>query len=333
MSVSYAVDFALSSSWAPTRRCWWRAPARGASARSRPGLAARTSGRRSAWRRWCSPVKAAGWVYTGLGGPATLHALHAPHDSQAARRRGDGLFRVQHGARRHRHRAVDQAVDHACLEPELPVERAELLLRRRRRGHRGGGRRARRLLDGAAHGRPGLSDLPDLQGLHGPHPGSAAARAAGLRPASRDHRSAGAGDRRQGSDGPEPHPPRAGLRGGPRQGARHARDRNPGRQNRGAASRHRQAGGARAHPVQAGSAHAGGVPEDPHPPAGRRGNHQRRALSLSGRPVDPEPSRAVGRKGISHRPQGPTRSRSARASCRWSTISTRRCRNGRTTSR
>ena len=61
-------------------------------------------------------------------------------------------------------------------------------------------RRPRRLLGGAAHLRAALSHLPHLQGLHGPHRGRAAARAADLGPAPGDDRSAGARDRRQGSD-------------------------------------------------------------------------------------------------------------------------------------
>ena len=60
---------------------------------------------------------------------------------------------------------------------------------------------------------------------------------------------------------------------------RHVRQRDPGRQDRGAAARHRQARRARAHPVEAGPADAGRVPEDPHPSAGRRRDHQRRARS------------------------------------------------------
>ena len=52
-----------------------------------------------------------------------------------------------------------------------------------------------------------------------------------------------------------------------------------GRQDRGAASRHRQAGRARAHPVEAGSAHAGRVPEDPHPSRSRRRDHRGGAVS------------------------------------------------------
>ena len=101
------------------------------------------------------------------------------------------------------------------------------------------------------------------------------------------------------------------------------RDRDPGRQDRGAAARHRQAGGARAHPVEARAADAGGVPEDPHSPAGRRRDHQRRAVPLSGGAAHPEPPRAVGRQGLSGRPARARRSRSARASCRSSTTSTR----------
>ena len=75
--------------------------------------------------------------------------------------------------------------------------------------------------------------------------------------------------------------------------------RDSGRQDRGAAPRHRQARRARAHPVEAGTADAGRVPEDPHPPAGRRRDHQRRAVPLSGGAAHPEPSRALGRQGLS----------------------------------
>ena len=99
----------------------------------------------------------------------------------------------------------------------------------------------------------------------GTHPGSAAARAAGVRPAPGDDRSARARHRREGSDRAEPHPPRPGLRRGPGARARDVGQRDPGRQDRGAAARHRQARRARAHPVEARAAHPGGVPEDPHP--------------------------------------------------------------------
>ena len=73
--------------------------------------------------------------------------------------------------------------------------------------------------------RAALPDLPHLQGLHGPHRGRAAPRAADLGPAPGDHRSAGARHRRQGSDDADAHPPRAGLRGGAREGRRPAAER------------------------------------------------------------------------------------------------------------
>ena len=82
---------------------------------------------------------------------------------------------------------------------------------------------------------------------------------------------------------------------------RHVGKRNPGREDGGAAARHRQAGRPRAHSLEAGPAHAGRVPEDPDPPAGRRGNHRRRAVPVSCRAADSEPSRAVGRQGLSGR--------------------------------
>ena len=72
--------------------------------------------------------------------------------------------------------------------------------------------------------RAALSDLPHLQGLHGPHRGRAAARAADLGPAPGDHRGAGARDRRQGSDDAAAHPPRAALRGRSGEGRRPAAD-------------------------------------------------------------------------------------------------------------
>ena len=80
--------------------------------------------------------------------------------------------------------------------------------------------------------------------------------------------------------------------------------RDSGGEDRGPAPRHRQAGGARAHPVEARSAHPGRVPEDPHPPAGGRRNHQRGAVPLPGRAAHPQPPRALGRQGLSAGTQG-----------------------------
>ena len=90
----------------------------------------------------------------------------------------------------------------------------------------------------------------------GPHRRRAAARRGDGRPAPGHHRGAGAGHRRQGSDRADAHPPRAGVRGGPGARARHDRQRDPGREDRRPAARHRQARRARAHPVQARTADA-----------------------------------------------------------------------------
>ena len=53
-----------------------------------------------------------------------------------------------------------------------------------------------------------------------------------------------------------------------------------------------------------GPADPGGIPEDPHSSAGRRRNHQRRAVPVSGGAADPQPPRAVGWQGLSERPEG-----------------------------
>ena len=84
-----------------------------------------------------------------------------------------------------------------------------------------------------------------------------------------------------------------------------SRERDSGRQDRGAAARHRQARGARAHPVEARAADAGGVPEDPHP--SRRSAREIIAavpFPVSGRAADPEPPRALGRQRLSAGSEG-----------------------------
>ena len=102
---------------------------------------------------------------------------------------------------------------------------------------------------------------------------------AALGAASRDDRGAGARHRRQGPDGTS-HMRRVQVYAA---GLAEAIGMSPsecracdGR----AAARHRQARRARAHPVEAGPADAGGVPEDPDPPAGRRRDHRRRAVPV-----------------------------------------------------
>ncbi|PYQ83029.1 MAG: hypothetical protein DMG03_15690 [Acidobacteria bacterium] len=149
---------------------------------------------------------------------------------ETARRRRDGVLRLQHRARRDGDWTIDQAVDRPRVEREFPVERAGLFRRRRRRGGRDDGRVSRRVLVRRARGRAAVSDLPHLQGVHGPHPRSAAARRAGVGPAPRDDRGARAGHRREGSDGAEPHPARAGVR-------RRTRARSAWRKTRSRASR------------------------------------------------------------------------------------------------
>ena len=247
-------------------------------------------------------------------------------DGQAAGRRGVRLLRVQHGAGGDRHRVVDRTAGRRRVERELPLERAELLRRR-------AGRRRRLpdhqpfgfgLLAGPARGRAPLPDVPQLQGLPGPHRGRAAARAARSptctwRP-SRRWRSPST---------PRIRPPRR-TSGACRCTRRASRARLAmsdndiqRRQDGRAAARHRQARRARAHPVEARPAHAGGIPEDPDPPAGGRRDHRRGAVSVPGRAAHPEPPRAVGRQGVPGGAEGRGRSRSARASSPSSTTSTR----------
>ncbi len=263
MSVSYAVDFAsllllgpaqttviaVTSAWS---QCTFR-------------MRQPTSTYRTLFSMACLAVtvQAAGWVYLRLGGVPGAIGEPLAGEVAAAGRRGDDLFPLQHRPHLGGDRPLHPAALDLDLERELPVERAELL-RRGRRGvlHRRIGAAVRPLVRGA-DGRAAVPDLPHLQGLSGAHRRRTAPRAGDVGPASGDHRSAGAGDRRQGSDRAEPHPPRPGLRRRHRPRPRDAGQRDPGREDRRAAARHRQAGGARTHPVEARTAHPGGVPEDP----------------------------------------------------------------------
>ena len=229
----------------------------------------------------------------------------ARRDGETAARRGRRVLPLQHGARRHGDRLLDAPEHLQGLEREFSVERAQLFRRRSRGGRRVDcHRRHDELLDRAACRASAVSDLSQLQDLSGPHRRRAAARAGSLRPAPRHDRSARARDRREGSHGQVAHPPRAGVCRGARESDRHVGERDSGRQDRGAAARHRQACGARAHPLEAGPAHAGRVPEDPHPPAGRRRDHRGRAVPVSCRAAHPEPPRAMGRQGLPCRHEG-----------------------------
>ena len=191
--------------------------------------------------------------------------------------------------------------------------------RRRVAGHR-----ASALLAGAARRRAALPHLPHLQGLPRPHRGRAAARARRWRTCTWRRskrwrsRSTRRIRRRSRTSGACRSTPPALARG-----ARHVRERDPGRQDRGAAARHRQARRARAHPVEAGPADAGRVPEDPRPPAGRRRDHQRRAVPVSRWRRSSSATTSAGTARAIRRASRARRFRSARASCRSSTTSTR----------
>ena len=185
------------------------------------------------------------------------------------------------------------------------VERARL---RRRRGRGRGGigalRDAQRGPDPAGAD-SAVSDPPDLRALLRSRGYRAGPRARDVRSAPGDGRGARAGHRRQGPDGDVAHPPGAGLRGRHCPGDGHGGAGSPGPADRRAAARHRQAGRARAHPVEAGPADAGRVPADAGPSAGRRGDHRARALPVPRGADHPEPSRALGRQGLSERTLGP----------------------------
>ena len=278
MSVSYAVDFASLLLLGPNETMIVAAASAYSQCTFR--IKERNPLHRTLFSMACLviTVQAAGAAYHLLGGVAG--PVRSGDAAQAARRRRDDLLRRQHAGHRHGDRAVHQPGDLQGLERELPLERAELLRRRRR----GGGRHVDGhgmvgALDHAARRGAALPDLPHLQGLSRTHRGRAAPRARDGRPAPGDDRSAGARDRRQGSDVAVAHPARAALRRVGREGARHVGQRRPGREDGGAAARHRQARRAGAHPVEARAADARGVPEDSRASEGRRGHRQLGAVS------------------------------------------------------
>ena len=159
-------------------------------------------------------------------------------------------------------------------------------------------------LDYAAGRRAAVSDLPHLQGLPRADRRRAAPRARDGRPASRDDRSARPRHRRQGPDVAVAHPARAALCRLGRQSARHVGQRCAGRENGCAPARHREARRAGAHPLEARAVDARGVPEDSRPSEGRRRHRQLGSVPLPGRAAHPEPSRALGRQGLSDGTQG-----------------------------
>ena len=220
MSVSYAVDFASLLLLGPHETMFVAA----GSAFSQCSLNKKE--RNPLYRTLFSiaslviTVQGAGLAFRLLGGDRFGDAVHRARPSAGGRR--DGLLPAEHRPHRDGDRAVDARQHPDDLAQQLPVERAQLLRRRRHRGARGIAGGARRLLGGALHVRAALSHVSHLQGVHGAHRGRAAPRAADIGPAPRDDRSAGAGDRRQGSDDAAAHPAGAGLRGRSREGGRAA---------------------------------------------------------------------------------------------------------------
>ena len=92
----------------------------------------------------------------------------------------------------------------------------------------------------------------------------------------------------------------------------------------GAAARRRQHGSARAHPVEARRADAGGIRTGQDPPARRRGDSAQRAVRRAGRGAGALPSRTLGRARLSRRGCAAPTFPSARASSR-SPTATARC--------
>ena len=236
---------------AATRRCSSRRRARTASARSASRNATRRTARSSAWRAWCSPCRRRARVYTLLGGvPGDLRLAAASRSRSSAPPRPTSSINTL---------TIATAIALSTRQSILKVWNENFLWSAPSyfvgagvgRCCRPGWCSTRRALAGGARDGAALPDLPHLQGLSRPHRRRAAARPRDGGPAPRDDRSAGAGHRREGSDLAVAHPPRAALRDRGRARARHVRERHPGREDGGAAARHRQARGARAHPLEA----------------------------------------------------------------------------------
>ena len=189
--------------------------------------------------------------------------------------------------------------------------RAGLLRRGRRRDVRGGRDEHAGSLAGALRrGAPG-PDLPQLPRVPGPGQRAPGARARGPETASRHGGGACARHRRPRPDHRsrigrrrKPHPAGGGVRCSARRGRGHEPERNRRAQDRLAPARHRQACRARAHPHQARAPDAHGIRLHPAPSHGRRGHHPRRAVSVSGRALHSEPSRALGRHRLPGRLEG-----------------------------
>ena len=205
-----------------TRRCSWRRPARSAAChlnKQRTAAAARHAVQHGGADR--ATVQGAG-LALGLADASPARG-HARDDRPSAARRRDGVLRWSARVSSRRPLALSSGTVASPRrgEPASSAARPSYFV--------GAGTAA---LVGAAWSdttgywiaplgvRADLPDLPHLQGVPRPDRGRAAARAADLRSAPGDDRSAGARDRRQGSEHADAHPPRADLRRRHGQGGR-----------------------------------------------------------------------------------------------------------------
>ena len=244
---------------------------------------------------------AAGAAYHGLGGALDADAAGL---RAGRRRRGRRLLHRHDVAHRPGRGLVAQRLAAGGVARRLPVDGAGL--RRRRGGRRRlrlGARPRQRHRAAARRRGAGAADLSQLPRLLRAPGRRAAAGARGVGPAPGDGRGPGRGHRRQGQRLHAARAPRRAARRTPGPGARHERERDPRRQDRGAAARHRQAGGAGVHPLEAGPAHRRGVRPRPGAPARRRRDHLERAVPVPGRPAGPLAPRALGRLRLSRRPR------------------------------
>jgi len=120
-----------------------------------------------------------------------------------------------------------------------------------------------------------------------------------------------------------------------RAGARRRAQRRRGsrREDRSAAARHRQPGGARTHPVETGQAHRRRVRAGQGASQSRRRDSRVDPVPVPGRRAHPRAPRTLGRARLPPRSSGESTSQSERASCRSSTVSWRCWPTARTAAR
>ena len=276
---------------------------------------------------------------TGLPWPRRRARRDAAGLRAGRRRRGRRLLHRHDVAHRPGRGLVAQRLAAGGVARRLPVDGAGLRRRRGRRGRLRVGARPRQRDRAAARRRgAGAADLSQLPRLLRAPGRRAAAGARGVGPAPGDGRGPGRRHRRQGQRLHAARAPRRAARRTPGPDARHERERGPRRQDRRAAARHRQAGGAGVHPLEAGPAHRRGVRPRPGASARRRRDHLERAVPVPGRAAGPLAPRALGRVRLSRRPRrrghparraGHQRRRLLRRPHLRSPVSTRRAGSGR----